>query len=213
MTRGKGKSSVAKRSRRKPNASAVAPQKKTARQTPAAKTDPPPQAEHKEGEWRSVNRVQLAALMGVHEDTITDYARQGMPVTTRGGRGRESDYDSVECLAWLREREGKNAKERAQTRLFEANAQTAELKLQVAQSELISGEEAVRACQALGKGTSAKVLLIPTRAYHLGIIDREQAARIRVLCREILTDIASWKTVADAMTAATAASEEEDSGT
>lgn len=149
-----------------------------------------------------MNRVQMAALLGVSEDTVTDYARQGMPVETRGGAGKRGEYDAVACLDWWREHRGRNAKEAAQTRLFQANADTAELKLKVARGELVAVEDVARSGQAHVKAWSAKLLLLPTRLRHLGVITREQEAAIRQACRDILTDISTWKTVADALEAA-----------
>lgn len=148
--------------------------------------------------WRRLNRVQLSDCMGVHPDTITDYAKQGMPVVSRGGRGRESAYDAVECLAWWRERQGKNAKEAAQTRLYENNASLAELKIAREEGAMVSRDEIVHDGQAVIKGWAAQVRVIPRQARHAGIIETpEQEAGLADLVRHILLEISSWKVVAD----------------
>lgn len=49
-----------------------------------------------------VDRVQLAAILGVHPDTISDFARDGMPVLEPGGRGAPGTYDAVACSIWWR---------------------------------------------------------------------------------------------------------------
>ena len=146
-----------------------------------------------------VNRVQLAELMGVHPDTITDNTRLGMPVVTVGGHGKESEYDAVACLAWFREREGKNALRNAQTKLFEANAEKAQTQLQQARGALVSRQEVILAGQAFVKAWSSKLLSLPPRLRNHGAISRDQEAGVAGLVREILTEISSWKTVGDAL--------------
>lgn len=148
--------------------------------------------------WRRVHRVQLSELLGVHPDTITDYAKQGMPVVSRGGRGRESSYDTVECLAWWRERQGKNAKEAAQTRLYENNASLAELKIAREEGAMLPRDEVVQDGQAVIKGWTAQVRSIPRQARHAGIVSsQEQEAGLAGLVRTILLEISSWKVAAD----------------
>ena len=49
-----------------------------------------------------VSRLQLAALLGTHEDRVTKYTARGMPVVRKGGTGEASVYDAVACLAWWR---------------------------------------------------------------------------------------------------------------
>lgn len=150
-----------------------------------------------------VNRVQLGELMGVHPDTITDNTRLGMPVVTVGGHGKESEYDAVACLAWWRDRQGKNALQNAQTELYKANAEKAKTQLEQARGQLVSRQEVVSAGQSFVKAWSAKLLSMPTRLRHIGVITREQEGGVAALVREILTEIASWKTVADALDSAT----------
>lgn len=172
--------------------------KKTARKTAKSTDAAPTRAAGKTGAWRQVNRVQLGELLGVHPDTITDYARQGMPVVTAGGRGRESAYDAVDCLAWWRERQGKNAKEAAQTKLYENNAVLAEIKIAREEGALLPRDEVVEDGQSVIKGWTAQVRALPRRARHGGIISTpQQEAELSALCRNILTEISGWTTVAD----------------
>src|SRR5687768_9128441 len=56
--------------------------------------------------WRLVTREQLATLMGVHPDTVTDNVRRGMPMVSKGGHGKEGAYDAVACLDWQRSQLG-----------------------------------------------------------------------------------------------------------
>lgn len=153
--------------------------------------------------WRTVNRVQLAELMGVHPDTVTDNTKLGMPVVTVGGRGKESEYDAVACLAWQRAREGRDALKNAQTSLYKANTQKAELDLDLKRGLLVKRDEVILAGQAFVKAWSAKLLTMPPRLRNIGAITREQEAGVAAFVREMLTEISTWKTVGDAMDAAT----------
>lgn len=148
--------------------------------------------------WRSVTRTQLAELLGVHPDTVTDFAKQGMPVISRGGRGAESSYDAVECLAWWRERQGKNAKEAAQTRAYEASAKLNELKLAQQRGDLFPREQVIAEGQAFVKAWTSKVRALPRRARQAGVLPTAQEeAALAAICRELLDEISRWKTLAD----------------
>lgn len=154
--------------------------------------------------WRRVNRVQLGELMGVHPDTVTDRVRQGMPIITAGGAGREGVYDAVECLAWQRQREGKNATEAAKTRALAASAELNELKLQQQRGELLPRTQVILEGQAYTKAWAAQVQNLAPRLEQAGLIRREDLAGVQALLREVLTEIANWKTPADLAAAAAA---------
>lgn len=141
----------------------------------------------------------MGQLMGVHPDTITDNARLGMPVLERGGAGKEGSYDAVACLAWWRDRQGKNALQNAQTKLYEANAEKAQTQLQLARGELVSRQEVILAGQAFVKAWTSKLLSMPPRLRNMGAITREQEGGVAAFVREILTEISTWKTVGDAL--------------
>jgi hypothetical protein len=145
--------------------------------------------------WRRVGRLQLAELIGVHPDTVSDYTRGGMPTITRGGAGQESVYDAVESLAWWRAQQGHNAKEAAQTRAYEAAAKMNEQRLMERRSELVSRDAVLLAGASYTKAWSAKVRSLPRRFIETGLITRAQEGIVSTLCREILTEISSWKTV------------------
>lgn len=154
-----------------------------------------------------VGRPTLARLMGVHDDTISKFSRLGMPVHTQGGHGAESSYDAFACLAWQRERQPLGAKDAAQARLYEANAQNAEQRLRRDRGLLVSREAVERAGQAIVAGLRAKVLSLPVRLRHQGFITREQEAGVRELCRADLKDIETWELVAQAVQVATPSEE------
>lgn len=151
--------------------------------------------------WRSVNRTQLADLIGVHPETVTAYVRQGMPVQRPGRRGSDAAvYDAVECLSWWRQHQGKvSAKEVAQTRSYEATAKLNEQRLAVAAGALLPREQVVLEGQQYTKAWSSSVRSLPRRARQSGIVHTaEDEAALADLCRQVLADISSWKTPADA---------------
>lgn len=145
-----------------------------------------------------VNRSQVAELLGAHPDTISDYTKDGMPVAERGGHGKESTYDAVACLTWWRQQQGKGAKEVAQTRSFNAQADLSEQKLRRERKDLISRAGVVTAWQSTIKGWSVRLQAIPRRLVQLGLITRENEAAVVAVIKEILTDIANWRGLEDA---------------
>lgn len=147
--------------------------------------------------WRRVNRVQLGELLGVHPDTVTDYVRQGMPMLMAGGAGKEGRYDTVACLAWWRERQGRNKKEAAQARAYEASAELNELKLAQQRGELLPREQVVLEGQHFVKAWSASVRALPRRLEQAGLVRREDLTAVQMMVRELLTDIANWRTMGD----------------
>lgn len=147
--------------------------------------------------WRIVSRQQLAELMGQHPDTITDYAREGMPVKTRGGQGKLGEYDAVECMDWWRSRIGKNAKEAAQTRALNASAEINELKRAQLIGTLVDRDEVIRAGQMYVAAWKAAVIGLARRMAQEGVIDNSKQPAVEAMCRSIMLEIAAWKTVKD----------------
>jgi len=149
------------------------------------------------GQWLIVTRPQLAELLGVHPDTVTDYTRGGMPVITMGGHGVESAYDVAACLTWWRSKQGKNAKDNAQTRALEASAALNELKLKEQQGELVSREDVIASGQAYTKGWTAMLRALPRQCVNAGLLDRAQEGELLKLITPLLVEIAGWKTLKD----------------
>ncbi len=182
------------------------PKEKTARRPAVNKRRSPKSASKKTGapksaaavSWRVVDRLQLAELLGVHPDTVSHYTRAGMPVVTRGGgAGRRSAYDAVECLGWWRSQQGKNAKEAAQTRLYETQTQLNEMKLKVQKGELLPREDVVHAGQSYTKAWTAKIRALPRRIVQSGLVPKGSEAAVAAMLRELLAEISEWETVPD----------------
>lgn len=149
-------------------------------------------------QWFHVNRLQLAKLIGVHPDTLSDYTRDGMPVITRGGRGRESQYNAVECLDWWRQRQGKNAKEAAQTKTYETQAKLNELKIAIQEGVLLPKEDIVLAGQQQVKSWVAKIRALPRQMVQAGIITVDTEPKVANLLRSALKEISDWNSIKDA---------------
>lgn len=145
--------------------------------------------------WKRVGRQQLAELLGAHPDTVSDHTRAGMPVIQRGAPGKEAIYDAVECLAWVRERQGKNAKEAAQARQADTRARLNELEILKKQGELISAEEVVLTGQAYTRALTAKLRNLPKQLEQAGYITAEHRPALEAQIRLLLVEISSWTMV------------------
>lgn len=139
-----------------------------------------------------VTREVLAAMMGVNPDTITDATRDGMPVLERGGHSKRSRYDAIECLAWQRGKIGRNAKENAQTRMFMAQAEVAEIKARTQRGELVSRDVVVREGRSFAKAIAAKLRVLPRRFVQIGLIEPSEERAAAEHVREMLDDVSRW---------------------
>lgn len=146
-------------------------------------------------------RQQLADLLGVTPNHITKLMEQGLPCAqVGGGRGKPSQFDVVACLAWWRERQAAtDADSGTSAREAYLQALTARVQQDIAvrAGELVSRDEVILAGQGYTKAWTAKVRALPRRAVQEGVIQPKQEAALTRLCRELLTEIAGWKTVAD----------------
>lgn len=53
-----------------------------------------------------LSTVQLAARLGVSDQTILNYAKEGMPVVDVGGEGKGKTYRESECREWIAKNKG-----------------------------------------------------------------------------------------------------------
>lgn len=136
--------------------------------------------------------------MGVHPDTVSDYTRSGMPVLKKGGHGRESTYDLVACLTWHRTRFGTNAKEAAQTEVYETQALLNRMKIAAQRGELVPRAAVVLQGQSYTKAWMAKVRALPRRMTNAGVIERGEEPAVRELVLDLLSEISTgWKVLED----------------
>jgi P27 family predicted phage terminase small subunit len=153
-----------------------------------------------------VTRRELAALLGVHMQTVTKWEQDGMPIAERGSKGRPSRYRELDVRAWKDAREDAAKKSglvdvsQERARKERAQAILAEQTFQIRQRGLLPRDAIIKEGQAYTKAWSAKVRSWPRRARQLGIITTpEQEAALTELARELLTEIARWKTLADSV--------------
>lgn len=163
--------------------------------------------------WRFVSRQQIAELLGVSQDTVTDWTSQKeLPVAVKGGHSKKSVYDAVAVMKWHRQQTDSkqiDAKEVAQTRAYNAQAEINELKLQRERGTLVDRDIVARDGRAFVKALTSKVRVLPRRFVQIGIMTRDDEHLAADLVREVLTEISSWRTVADTEAAAAAADKDE----
>lgn len=56
------------------------------------------------GKGKQVNLTELADIMGCALNTINTYIKAGMPVVSRGARGKEWVFNSADCINWKAEK-------------------------------------------------------------------------------------------------------------
>lgn len=143
--------------------------------------------------WHHVGRVQLAQLLGVHVDSVTHWAKEGMPVVVKGGHGKENLYDAIDCLAWWRHVKGQqDAFDTARTRAANANAERTEIAVKQARGELLPRDQVMLAGQTTVKGWTSVIRSLPRRMAHAGLIRRDQEPAVTALLSNLLLDILSW---------------------
>lgn len=132
-----------------------------------------------------------------------------MPVAKKMPRGQASLFDLAAVQEW---RERTNATklssnlslEQERARLTRAQTEKVERENLRRAGELLPRDEVARAGQAYTAAWASKVRGIPRRMTQAGFITRDQEPQVAAICREILIEIAGWKTLADVEDAAPA---------
>lgn len=117
-----------------------------------------------------LNRVDLAAHMGVSTVTIDTWRKDGMPVVQRGSRGVEWVFDLPEVIKWWGARKADQAAGGAPTDIAEIEKRTAtakmlkaELELAVARKEVAPIRDFERAQAAVFAEIRSNVMNVPQR--------------------------------------------------
>ena len=73
-------------------------------EAPAPESEPedPPAGKRRPGLF---TRPELAEAFAVHQQTVTKWERDGLPIEIRGSRGRPTYYSLADCVKWRIERE------------------------------------------------------------------------------------------------------------
>jgi hypothetical protein len=117
-----------------------------------------------------VNRPVLAALCGVHADTITHYANEGMPVRSAGGRGQQGQYCAIECLRWWRARRAPGTAEQERTRHLKAMADKIEQEIRHRAGETVETAEVDERWAGMVLAMRERILALPTLALQRGLL-------------------------------------------
>lgn len=138
----------------------------------------------------TVNRVDLARLLGVYVDRVTKYVGEGMPVAKAGGRGKESEFDAVECLAWWRARRAPGTTEQERTRYFKASADKIEQEVRKRAGELIEDTEVDQRWAGMVAAMRERMLALATVALQRKLIRAEDEDELIRLVDDALSELA-----------------------
>lgn len=142
--------------------------------------------------------MELARLLGTHPDRVTKYVGEGMPVLKAGGRGKESEFDAVACLAWARERRAPGTTEQERTRYFKAQADKIELEIRHRLGETVETVEVDRRWAGMVVAMRERLLAIPTTALQRGLLASPAAEdELIALVDEALSELAERGVHAD----------------
>ncbi|AWM87364.1 terminase small subunit [Microvirga sp. 17 mud 1-3] len=119
---------------------------------------------------QTVTRSGLAEVFGVALPTVDGWVRNGVPVVTRGGRGRQWAFDTADVAAWLRDKAvaeatGDTQADEAELKRRKLQAETtkAELELAKARGDVAPVREFERAQAAAFAQIRANIMNVPQR--------------------------------------------------
>jgi len=149
-----------------------------------------------------LTRRALAEVLAVHMQTVTKWEREGLPVATRGRKGKPSMYDEASARAWLQARdEAAKGPEgvdlvAARARKEHWQAMLAEQTHQVRAGKLLPAEDVAKVWGAEVAAVRTRLLALPqtlaARVQRAGALHGEAGVE-RVLhdaVREVLSELA-----------------------
>ncbi len=148
---------------------------------------------------KTVNRAELARILGVDVRTIDTYTRQGMPIEKRSRRkGDPSEYNTAAAIEWLRESSSEESVpldfEKARARKMRADAELAEYDLAKTRGELVAVEDVAALVNEDYSAVRLALLGIPARL-SAELVIAEDADMVRAILdesiREALAELAS----------------------
>lgn len=145
---------------------------------------------------RIIGQENIASLFGVASKTIGDWQESGFPVAARGGPNKASEFDSVECIQWLVDREVRKVRaENPKDRLHRLQGDDLEMKLAVARGELVRADEVEPAMKAAIVTARERIRSEPARlAIQMeGADTAAREALLRDLFDDVLTKLGSWR--------------------
>jgi phage terminase Nu1 subunit (DNA packaging protein) len=151
----------------------------------------------------TVTRREAAERLGRSLTTVERLVAAGR-LTPAGKRGKEHVYDLAQVDALAAELAAPEVSigldadvktERA--RLLKAQRLRVERENAVRAGELVERAHVIAAGQTFGRALAAKIRALPHRAGQIGLVDRDGVAALADLCRDLLDEISSWKTLDD----------------
>jgi phage terminase Nu1 subunit (DNA packaging protein) len=140
-----------------------------------------------------LNTSTLAEHYGVHRQTILSWARKGMPYITKGGKGREWQFNSVEVDKWKEQQAINNAigdtsladAEELKRRKLAADTTIAEVEAARAKSLVVPVEDMERTVRDLSIEIATRMMIVGKRCFpnnleYRNLVDEE--------VRQVLTD-------------------------
>lgn len=120
---------------------------------------------------QTVNRTQLAAILGVSLPTVDDWVRKGCPIVSRGGKGVSSRFNTADVIRWLRDRavaevagEDQQDENELDLKMKRAKLEAVELDLAKAKGEVAPVAEFERVQAARSAVIRQNVMNVPQRA-------------------------------------------------
>lgn len=151
-----------------------------------------------------VHRPEARQLLGgIAERTFATLEAEGVVVASKRGRGgRPSVYDVTAIvpayLAHATAQRPSNDRD-ARARKDLAQAMLNELRLAKERRDLLPRQQVILQGQSYTKAWTARLRSLPRRMVQAGLITREAEPEVTALIREVLTEIASWQTLADTL--------------
>lgn len=137
-----------------------------------------------------VNKKQLSEIIGVNEDTLTQWQKQpGFPIKKKGvGRGG-STYETSDVIKWLEARRVDSIVggptsidfEEAKRRKMAAEAALVELELAKEQGAVVSIDAVAKEVSANYSALRAKLLSIPSKTANLVFTSKDIVEAKRIL--------------------------------
>ncbi|OGR93697.1 MAG: hypothetical protein A2V88_00625 [Elusimicrobia bacterium RBG_16_66_12] len=133
---------------------------------------------------KSINKRELAALIGVSVTAVDGWIARGCPAIERGGLGRRWRFDPDAVRAWLESRRHgrtEHALRAQQIRLARARADRIELDLAIKREDIVDARDVEAALSEEYSKLREQLLSIPDRAAsHFPAADRDRVREILV---------------------------------
>ncbi|USZ80530.1 terminase small subunit [Serratia phage MQ-4] len=141
---------------------------------------------------QSVNRTALANIFGVALPTVDLWIRNGLPCVTRGGRGKQWEFDTAAVADWLRDRAVTDATGETQAdeaemsrRIKRANMELSELELAKAKALVAPVDQIERMLARVFAEVRAGMRNLPSRTVSMLIGETDERRFKQVLGSEI----------------------------